>query len=39
MQIFGNVVSYGLAAGAALCLSVSFTRLAAHARESRKKRG
>ena len=39
MQVFANVVSYGLALGAAVCLSTALARLAARAAKTRSKRG
>ena len=39
MHVFANVVSYGLALGAAACLSVALTKLAVRAARSRTKRG
>jgi hypothetical protein len=39
MQVFANVVSYGLALGAAVCLSTALTRLATRAAKTRSKRG
>jgi hypothetical protein len=39
MKVFANIVSYGLALGAAICLSAALARLAARAVKSRSKRG
>ena len=39
MRLFSNLVSYGLAAGAALCLSVALAKPAIRSRKTRAKRG